>query len=337
MARSPVIDVLLPVRNAAETLPACLASFDAQTFRRFRLIAVDDGSCDASRSLLEAFSRRHPGTRILSTGGSGLVAALNLGLARCTAPLVARMDADDTMAPDRLERQAAFLDSHPRTGLVACQVESPQARGGFAAYLEWSNALLSDAEIRRERFIESPVIHPSVCFRRHLVERHGGYRSGDFPEDYELWLRWLDAGVRFAKLPAPLLGWSDRPGRLTRTDPRYRPDAFSAAKAPWLLRWLDRHNPAGPRAWVWGAGTLTRRRIRPLADAGLVIHAFIDIDPRKIGRSTRHGPILPPHALPGPAHSFVLVAVGTRGARDIIRPQLLARGYREAHSFLCLA
>lgn len=337
MARPADMDILMPVRNAAATLPACLDSLEAQTFRDFRLVAIDDGSRDESRDRLEAFARRHPSTLVLTSGGHGLVAALTLGLGRCTAPLVARMDADDTMAPSRLELQAAYLNAHPATGLVACRVESSGARGGFAAYLQWSNALLADSDIRRERFIESPVVHPSVCFRREIAVRHGGYRSGDFPEDYDLWLRWLDAGVRFAKLPESLLRWPDRPGRLTRTDPRYRPEAFFAAKGPWLVRWLERHSPQDRRAWIWGAGLPTRRRVRLLAEAGLDIQGFIDIDPRKIGRTTRDGPILAPEALPQPRDAFVLAAVGTRGARNIIRGRLAARGFREGRSFLCVA
>ena len=68
-------------------------------------------------------------------------------------------------------------------------------------------------------------------FRRELVARHGGYRAGDFPEDYELWLRWLDAGVRMAKVPRPLLTWHDSTGRLSRTDARYDPEAFFRLKA----------------------------------------------------------------------------------------------------------
>lgn len=331
------MDVLMPVRNAAATLPACLASLDAQTLRTFRLVAVDDGSRDDSRLLLDAYARRHCGTKILSTGGKGLVAALNLGLTRCTAPLVARMDADDTMAPARLARQNDYLDSRPAIGVAACRVDAPGSRGGFAAYLRWSNRLLHDADIRRERFIESPIVHPSACFRRELVTRCDGYREGDFPEDYELWLRWLDAGVSFAKLPDPLLCWPDHSGRLTRTDPRYHPEAFFEAKAPWLIRWLDRHSPRRRKAWVWGAGLPTRRRIRRLAARGLEIEGFIDIDPRKIGRTTRDGPVFAPESLPGPEHSFVLAAVGARGARDIIRQQLIQRGYREGETFLCVA
>jgi hypothetical protein len=77
-------------------------------------------------------------------------------------------------------------------------------------------------------FVEASVAHPSVMFRRELLEKYGGYRDGPFPQDYELWLRWLEAGVRFGKVDAELLTWNDPPQRLWRTDTRYSVEAFYA-------------------------------------------------------------------------------------------------------------
>lgn len=79
-----------------------------------------------------------------------------------------------------------------------------------------NTAARADARIRvvaLRRFVESPVAHPSVMFRRDLLAQHGGYAAGDFAEDYELWLRWMDAGVRFGKVNAELLVWNDPPAR----------------------------------------------------------------------------------------------------------------------------
>jgi hypothetical protein len=90
-------------------------------------------------------------------------------------------------------------------------------------------------------------------FRRVLLQEHGGYASGDFPEDYELWLRWMDAGVQFGKVDAELLLWSDAPTRLSRNDPRYRPKAFYRIKCVYLARWLKRHAEPSREIWLWGA------------------------------------------------------------------------------------
>src|SRR5207247_9233486 len=128
-------------------------------------------------------------------------------------------------------------------------------------HVDWSNTLLSHQEISLARFVESPVVHPSVMFRRELIDRLGGYAEGQFPEDYELWLRWLEAGVRFEKLPEALLRWRDRDARLSRSDPRYDSEAFYRMKAIYLARWLAANNRHHPKIVVCGAGRLTRRRV----------------------------------------------------------------------------
>jgi glycosyltransferase involved in cell wall biosynthesis len=337
MARMVDVDILMPFRDATDTLPACLDSIAGQAGVRWRLVAVDDGSTDGGAAVVQAFARRHPATLLVPTTGRGLVAALETGVALATAPFIARMDADDIMLPGRLAAQASYLREHSGVGVVGCRVEMAGAAPGFAHYLDWSNRLLEPIAIARARFIESPIVHPSVCFRRVLIEQHGGYRDGPFPEDYECWLRWMDAGVAFAKIGHTLLQWRDHPRRLTRSDPRYRIDAFFEAKAPYLIRWLDRHNPRGRRVWVWGAGYETRRRLRSLVRHGLEIEALIDIDPAKQGKRNRDGLVLPPEALPGPEHSFVLSAVGVRGAREQIAAALHDRGYREGTNWLAIA
>ncbi len=334
---SAAIDILMPFRNATDALPECLESIASQTFPDWRLVAVDDGSTDQSASKVAAFARQHGRTTLLSNHGEGLVSALNTGLRCCAAPVVARMDADDIMLPYRLERQWAWLYNHPETGVVGCQIEDHGLPEGFRHYAAWSNGLLTHHEISDARFIESPLVHPSVSFRRDVVERHGGYRNGNFPEDYEIWLRWLEAGVKFAKLGEPLLHWRDHEDRLTRTDTRYHVDNFFAMKAGYLARWLDDHNPFGKRVWIWGAGYETRRRIRGLREFGVEIEAFIDIDQRKIGTRNQDGIVVGPGSIPSPDRCFVLTAVGNRGARDLIRCDLDQRGFKEGRNYLCIA
>ena len=146
---TPRIDILLPYRNATTTLAACLDSIANQSYPHWRLVAVDDGSVDHSAELLRAFAARSRNVLLLSTGGAGLVSALNLGLQSCTAPLVARMDADDIMYPARLERQAEFLESHLHVGLVAGQVNDTGFEAGFEHYLKWSNQLITGCRTRR--------------------------------------------------------------------------------------------------------------------------------------------------------------------------------------------
>jgi glycosyltransferase involved in cell wall biosynthesis len=336
----PQVSVVLPVRNGAATLPAVLADLRAQTLTAWELVAVDDGSTDGTAELLRHAARGDGRIVLLSPPPRGIVTALQHGCAVARGQFIARMDADDAMTPDRLARQAEFLEAHPAIGLVSCRVAfggDARAQAGYAAHVAWLNTLLTPERIALRRFIEAPVAHPSVMFRRELLARHGGYADGDFPEDYELWLRWLDAGVRFAKVDAELVRWNDSPRRLSRTDSRYRPVAFYRLKCEYLARWLRKHVTPERAVWLWGAGRVTRQRFCALEEAGVRLAGFVDVDRKKWGRQRDGRPVVGPDNLPPRGVAFILAGVGTRGARELIAAELERRGWIEGTDFLLAA
>jgi glycosyltransferase involved in cell wall biosynthesis len=327
----------MPSYNASSTLNEALDSLACQTLSDFEIIVVDDGSTDETLQLLQARASIDARLCILPRAHLGIVSALNAGLELCSTPYVARMDADDLSHPERLEKQAAFLEAHPEVGVVSCRVEgfpAGQMRQGFSIYLDWLNGLVSDEDIRREMFVESPLPHPSLTIRRDLLQQVGGYQDHGWAEDYDLLLRFYLAGTRFAKLPEVLLEWREHPQRLTRTDSRYSLENFLRAKAFYLS--------LGPLAGrdaviIWGAGMVGRRLGKQLARVDAPLQAYIDIDPRKIGRTRRGLPILPPEALSDCWGRFtnpvILAAVGAHGARPLIRRRLTEMGYREGRDW----
>ena len=341
----PAISVLMPVRNAAATVRRAVRSIQDQSWTDWELIAVDDGSADATPDELRALQRDDARLRIVTGPARGIAAALNAGLASAAGELVARMDADDEAYPERLAEQLALLrrPENGDVGLVGCLVEFGGDRGsgaGYALHVDWINSLVAPDEVALNRFVESPFAHPSVMFRRDLVARYGGYREGDFPEDYELWLRWLDVGVRMAKVPRVLLRWNDSADRLSRTEGRYSPDAFFRVKAEWLARWLKRERVVeGRDILVWGAGRPTRKRAAYLESHGVRIAGYVDIDAKKLTAALggTGQPVIAPDRLPPPGECFVLGYVASRGARELIRGQLRAAGFVEGRDFLMAA
>jgi glycosyltransferase involved in cell wall biosynthesis len=343
------VSIVLPAYNAAPTIGRAVASVRAQTFSDWELIAVDDGSTDGTREMLEDIARGDPRVRVIGRAHQGVVAALNAGLAAAEGEFIARMDADDEAHPERLAAQVEFLRAPENRdiGLAGCLVEfggDRAASAGYALHVDWLNSLITSDEIALNRFVESPLAHPSVMFRRELVEKLGGYRAGDFPEDYELWLRWLDAGVRMAKMPRVLLRWNDPPMRLSRRDARYAPEAFFCLKAEWIAREVRRAlaGDAGRgerKILIWGAGRPTRKRASSLEAHGLRIAGYIDIDARKVTPAIggTGAPVLAPAELPPAGEAFVLGYVASRGARELIRGELRTRGYAEGRDFLMCA
>lgn len=337
----PVVSVLMPCYNATETLADAMESLAAQSYTDFEIIAVDDGSTDNTLAILQAWASRDSRLQVIPRTHGGVVAALDAGLRACRAPLVVRMDSDDRAHPDRLALQVTYMESHPEVAVVGCLVQAFPAenvRQGFAIYLDWLNGLVEPEDIRREIFVESPLPHPSVTYRRAPILAAGGYQDRGWAEDYDLWLRLYLAGVRFAKVPEYLLDWRERPDRLTRTDGRYSLENFLRAKAYYLARGPLRDRDA---LIVWGAGMMGRRLSKHLVRQGAPLVAFVDVDPAKIGRKRRGCPILPPEALPGWWRRYrsplVLAAVGARGARALIRAQLEGFGLREGRDWYSAA
>lgn len=334
----PAISVVLPYRDAADTIVEALESVLAQTEGDLEIVAVDDGSTDAGPALVARIASSDARVVLVrATCGTGITAALRDGLAAARGPLVARMDADDVARPERLALQRELLESDPRLGVVGAQVEGFSRDGplgeGLLAYIAWQNALVTPEDHARDLFVEAPLCHPSTLLRREALDAVGGFRDVPWAEDYDLWLRLDAAGWRMAKVPRVLLAWRHHARRATFTSPAYGFDRLRAAKARFLApRLRARDLPL----CVWGAGQTGRRFARALEAEGIRASLFIDIDPRKIGRTARGAPIRSPDALVRGAQ-HVLVAVGARGGRAIVRAKLGARGLVEGADFTCVA
>jgi glycosyltransferase involved in cell wall biosynthesis len=337
------LSILLPCRNAAEHLPAAVESICAQTHTDFEVVAVDDGSTDETFALLFTWAQRDGRVRILQGHGRGLVPALGTALAAARGELVARMDADDIAEPTRLERQVDLLAANP--GIAACGTgvhyfPDADVRDGARRYETWINALSTHDEISRNIFIECPIPHPTLVVRRHIILGVGGYRDMGWPEDYDLVLRLWAAGYRLANLPDILYYWRESPGRASRIDPRYGPDRFRQVKVHFLQKTLL---AGGREAVIWGAGPLGKAFARELADAGVPVAAFVDLDPRKIGQEILGAPVVSPADagdFAGPAsgrQTLVLAAVGQEGAREEIREACRALGMVEGQDFVAVA
>src|SRR5262245_31250671 len=153
----PDVSVLMSVRDGAPWVSDAVQSALDQRGVDLELIVIDDGSVDATPALLGAV--RDPRLRVERRPPAGLTPSLNRAIALARAPLLARLDADDTALPDRLARQKGFLDAHPEVGLLGTGAREVDAQGrGMGVIIPATE----DREIRRALIRRNPFVHSSM-------------------------------------------------------------------------------------------------------------------------------------------------------------------------------
>ncbi|MEM6526188.1 MAG: glycosyltransferase [Bacteroidota bacterium] len=328
---NPLVSVVLPVLNGEKTIVRAIESIRNQTYTHWELIVINDGSSDHTLSVIRSISE--PRIRVHSLKPSGIARALNFGIKMSRGQLIARMDADDECFPNRLAKQVEYILRHSEVGLVTTQVEymGQPVQEGYRYHVEWTNELLTPRDLYLARFQDAPFAHPTVLFRKSLYFRYGGYHEGEVPEDYELWLRWMQAGIRMKKLPEVLLKWYDRPERLSRNSDYYSSERFDAVKAYYFHKWYSEHTKRP--LWIFGAGRTVNKRIKPLLQLELHIERFIDVKPHKDPKFIYYQD-LPEPQKDGP---LILSYVSDRQGKKGIQEFLDIRGYTEGQDFLMMA
>ena len=319
----PRVSVVLPVRDAAATVERAARSILDSTLRELELIVIDDGSGDNSAAIIRQIS--DPRLRLVQQDALGVCAAANRGTAEARAPVIARMDADDFSHPARLEKQLSLLH-HSGANMVGCRVRIVDALGravgSMQRYEQWSNSLTEPGRIAAMRFVELPIVNPTLLAKREVFEL--GFRDGAWPEDYDLCLRALGQGHTAAKVPEVLFDWIDSGDRLTRTDERYSPEAFDRCRRAHLL---DGPLAGKTEVDMWGAGQAGKPWLSWLLAKGFTVRHVVEVSPKKIGTKIHDTPVISDTDLPPPDGTPLIIAVGAAGARELIEADLAQKGY----------
>lgn len=188
----PKVSVLLPVHNAEAYLSEAVESILGQSLTALELVCIDDGSTDRSHGILQSYGARDGRVRVIRGEHAGLITALNKGLKMARAPLVARMDADDISAPDRLDKQYRRFELDPGLWVLGTAEQRIDAAGRSRGHSPVVTGCDAVASALRETCV---ICHPSVMMRREPILALGGYRAAyRHAEDYDLWLRVSERG-----------------------------------------------------------------------------------------------------------------------------------------------
>ena len=205
-AAAPRVSVLVPVYNAERYVGDAVRSVLASGFADLELLVVDDGSTDAS---VDAATRAAAGDRrlrVLRVPHGGVAAARDAGLRAAQGELVANLDADDAMFPERLARQVAFLDRHPECVAVGARCVAVDGAGRPVRIVGGRYLAHEAIDGAHMQGLGGAIWNPSATFRRRAALDAGGYPATPHAtgEDHDFWLRLAEVG-RLANLPDVLV------------------------------------------------------------------------------------------------------------------------------------
>lgn len=199
--QKPLFTVFMPVYNAAAYLGEAIESILNQTIKDFEFLIIDDGSTDESLAIIKRYANQDARIRLITRPNKGFVKTLEEGLAAVTTDLVARMDSDDIVLPNRFEKQYAFLESHPDHSIVGCQFQLMSEKGELDAI---DPKPTTDKNIKLFLGFGSALAGPAVMFRKQVVMNVGGFKQSAWPaEDYDCWSRIVenDLSIKIHNLP----------------------------------------------------------------------------------------------------------------------------------------
>jgi len=199
---TPRVTVLMSVYNAEAFLRAAIDSILAQTFQDFEFLIINDGSKDKSLKIIKSYNDSR--IRLISRANKGLTYSLNEGLGLAHGEYIARQDADDISVPERLAKEVAYLDNHPRVGLVGSNYTHMDARGKTSIT---TNVFTHPDDLKVCLILCNQYGHGSVMMRRSALDQAGNYdKRVGYVEDYDLWIR-LSQVSDVANFEEPLYWW----------------------------------------------------------------------------------------------------------------------------------
>jgi glycosyltransferase involved in cell wall biosynthesis len=186
----PLVSIVLPTFNRIKWLEKSIQSVLLQSYVNWELLVIDDASTDETPAKMYEYEKsdnRIKYHRIPVTSDLGIAKFLNYGIKNSKGKYIARLDDDDQWCDEnKLKKQVDFLEKHQDHVLVG---------GGVILIDENETEIFryfeneTDACIREKALFANPISHPSVMFRRDTALKIGGYRTLEFAEDWDFWLR----------------------------------------------------------------------------------------------------------------------------------------------------
>ena len=246
-----MISILMPFRNAAPWIAETIASIQAQDFKDWELICINDHSEDDSAAIVAQLTDER--IRLMENKATGIIPALHMGLAHAQGDFITRMDADDIMPPGRLQLFYEHLSKVPMKTIVTGKVayfSEDEVSEGYRKYENWLNERIDNQDHYDHIYRECAIASPNWIARKADLIEYKIFDALVYPEDYHMTFLWKEHGFTIKGIPEVTLHWREHPARTSRNSDIYDQESFFALK----LREFVRQDLNGSLA-ILGAGT----------------------------------------------------------------------------------
>lgn len=278
-----LISILVPFKNTESFLVECLDSILQQTYTNWELLIVDDGSTDSSYQIVKNYAVKDDRIHLLSNDGSGIIEALRTGYKQAKGRFLTRMDSDDIMALNKLEKMQQSLVTHGEGHLALGKVRYFSNAGigdGYKRYETWLNNLTSQGTNFNEIYKECVIPSPCWMLYKTDFDHCGGFTPNTYPEDYDLAFRFYKQGLKCIPSNEILHHWRDYTVRASRVDTHYAENSFLELKVHYFLE-LSRVKEK--TIIIWGAGSKGKKVAQLLIKKNTPFEWVCD-NPKKIGK-----------------------------------------------------
>ena len=261
-----MISVIMPFKNPGKYIIPCIESILNQTYKNWELIAVNDQSDDGSYQQALSYADCHGNISVINSNGKGIIDALKCGYNFCGGDYIHRMDSDDIMPSDKLEKMLEAMSPNCLvTGLVDYFSDDFDLGDGYKKYTTWINQSMKSGDLWKDIYKECPVPSSAWLLHRNDFEFVGAFNSSLMPEDYDFSFRLYQSGIKTKIIPEVIHSWRDSTNRTSRMESQYFPENYVDLKVGYFLK-IDR-NKTIPLV-LWGAGKKGKKIARVLLEIG---------------------------------------------------------------------
>lgn len=319
---SPLVSIIMAVKDTEPYLPACLDSIIAQTYTNWELIAVNDHSSDNTPQILNAYAEKDNRIKVYHSSRQLLIPALQEAYKHARGTLLNRMDSDDKMPDYKIESLVKewmkYGKGHVIAGGTKHFVDEGEVGDGFRRYEKWINEIARKGIHYQEIYKECVIPSHSWMLHRDDFDRVGAFDPEVYPEDYDLCFRFYREGLTVNGLDKVLHHWRDRSNRISRTWDCYKDNRYFELKLRYFYE-LDR-DKSRPLV-LWGAGKNGKDMAKLVLEKGDAFHWICD-NHKKIGKHIYEVIMEDFEILPQLANPQIIIVVSSPTGKIQIKKQL---------------